>query len=90
MNLRGQPLLASLLLLSGCAAGWARPNTSPDQAHQDDFACQVEAWKVSRQSVHIDSDEFREPSRDVDTNSTMRGEQAKYCMRQKGYTFGRL
>lgn len=83
--------MGALLLLTGCAAGWVRPNTSPDQAHAEDFACEVQAWgKYPHQNVHIDSDSLREPSRDLDPNTTIRGEEQKYCMRQKGYTFQRL
>lgn len=91
MSLRRLLLVSALLLLAGCAAGWVRPGTSPAQAHQDDFACQVEAWgKYPHQNVHIDSDSLREPSKDVDANSTIRDEEQKYCMRQQGYAFQRL
>jgi len=57
--------------------------TSPDQVHADDFACEVRAWgQYPHQNVHIDSDSLREPSRDLDPNTTMRSEEQKYCMRK--------
>lgn len=40
--------------------------------------------------VHIESDNPREPARDEDSNVLLRDGQAKYCMRQKGYSFERV
>jgi hypothetical protein len=40
--------------------------------------------------VKVDVDHPREPSHDADANILLRDEDAKYCMRQKGYIFERL
>jgi hypothetical protein len=71
--------------------GWVRPNTSPHEVEQDGAACRIAAYgKYPERMVHVESDSPREPSRDEDTNSILRDEDAKYCMRQKGYAFERL
>jgi hypothetical protein len=69
---------------------WIRPNTNPDQTHQDYAECEITAYgKYPENMVHIDSQSRREPSRDVDTNTTLRDEETKYCMRQRGYVYER-
>jgi len=77
--------LLSLVAVEGCTMGWVRPNTSPDQE------CHIAAYgKYPERMVHIESDSRREPSRDEDSNSVLRDEEANYCMRQKGYSFEHL
>jgi hypothetical protein len=36
-------MLVAPSLLSGCAGGWTRPNTTETQFHQDRFACEQQA-----------------------------------------------
>jgi hypothetical protein len=77
--------------LASCSMGWVRPNTSPEQVQQDGAECRIAAYgKYPERMVHVESDNRREPSRDEDTNTTVRDEEAKYCMRQKGYAFERV
>ena len=71
--------------------GWVRPDTSPEQVEQDGAACRIAAYgKYPERMVHVESDNRREPSSDQDTNTVIREEDAKYCMRQKGYVFERV
>jgi hypothetical protein len=75
------------LLLSGCAMGWVRPGTSFEQTHDDSSYCDIESYgKYPVNIVHVDSPSAHEPY-DVDTNRILRDNEAKYCMRQKGYTY---
>jgi hypothetical protein len=67
---------------------WVRPNTTAEQTHDDSADCNIRAYgKYPERMVRIDSTSRNQPSRDEDTNSTLRDEEAKYCMRQKGYTY---
>lgn len=82
--------IVALVALWGCTMGWVRPNTSPEQLEQDGAECRIAVYgKYPERMVHVASDNHREPSRDEDTNALLRDEEAKYCMRQKGYTFAR-
>lgn len=84
-------ILAALTALSSCTMGWVKPDTSPKQAEQDGAECRIAAYgKYPERMVHFESDNPREPSRDEDTNAVLREEEAKYCMRQKGYVYGRV
>ena len=81
----------ALAALWSCTMGWVRPNTSPEQVEQDGAECRIAAYgKYPERMVHVESDNRREPSRDEDTNTLVRDEDAKYCMRQKGYAFERV
>jgi hypothetical protein len=78
------------LLLCACTMAWTRANTSPEQRHQDYAECEITAYgKYPENVAHIASDNVREPSKDVDTNETLRNEETNYCMRQRGYLFQR-
>jgi hypothetical protein len=82
--------IVSLVALCSCTMAWVRPNTSPEQVQQDGADCRIAAYgKYPERMVRIESDNPREPSRDDDTNALLRDEEAKYCMRQKGYAFER-
>jgi hypothetical protein len=83
--------LVAPVALCSCTMGWVRPNTGPEQVEQDGAECRIAAYgKYPERMVHMESDKPREPSRDEDTNALLRDEQAKYCMRQKGYAFKRV
>jgi len=80
--------LVALAALCSCTMDWVRPNTSPAQAKQDGAECRIAAYgRYPEKMVHLESDKPREPSRDEDLNALLRDEDAKYCMRQKGYAF---
>jgi hypothetical protein len=80
--------IVALVALWSCTMGWVRSNTSPEQVEQDGAECHIAAYgKYPERMVHRASDSPREPSRDEDTNALLRDEEAKYCMRQKGYAF---
>ena len=83
--------LLTVIAFSSCVMGWVRANTSPEEAERDGAACRIVAYgKYPERMVHVQSDSRREPSRDEDTNTLLREEDAKYCMRQKGYGFQRV
>lgn len=80
--------IAAPVALWSCTMTWVRPNTSPEQVKQDSAGCRIAAYgKYPERMVHVESDNRREPSRDEDTNTLLRDEEAKYCMRQRGYPF---
>lgn len=81
--------IALLLLLVGCSTGWLRPNTSVQQVQNDRTECQLSALeKYPPRIVRAHTLESGEPRFDQDASQILRGEEEKYCMRQRGYTFG--
>src|ERR1700740_535410 len=77
-------------LLAGCTMGWVRPNTTAEQTRSDNAECQISAaGKYPPNVIRAGSLRPGEPSIDTDANELLRGEEAKYCMRQRGYTYGR-
>lgn len=82
--------VTSALTLAACAMAWTRANTTPEQLHQDYAECEITAYgKHPENVVHVQSESLREPSKDVDTNETLRNEETNYCMRRRGYVYQR-
>ena len=82
---------AAAALAAGCSIGWVRPNASPEQIRNDNAECQVSAaGKYPPIIIRAGSLRPGEPSIDTDSNELLRNEEAKYCMRQKGYTYARV
>ena len=81
---------AATALLAGCTMGWVRPNTTAEQTRSDNAECQISAaGKYPPNVIRAGSLRPGEPSIDTDANELLRDEEAKYCMRQRGYTYGR-
>jgi hypothetical protein len=75
-------------LICGCAMSWVRPGSSPEQARDDNAACQISAaGHYPPNIIRAHSLSSGEPKLDQDVNALLRDEDAKFCMRQKGYTF---
>jgi hypothetical protein len=67
---------------------WVRPGSSPEQARDDNAACQISAaGHYPPNIIRAHSLSSGEPKLDQDVNALLRDEDAKFCMRQKGYTF---
>jgi hypothetical protein len=85
--MRALLLACSGLLVSGCAMGWVRPNTTRAQTHDDTSYCNTAAYgKYPTKWVRIDSTDATQPSYDEDVNEDSRAEEARSCMLQKGYS----
>lgn len=75
-------------LINGCAMSWVRPGSSPEQTRDDNAACQMSAaGNYPPNIIRAHSLSSGEPALDQDANGLLRDEDAKFCMRQKGYTF---
>ena len=83
--------IATAALVAGCAMGWVRPDTTAEQTRGDNAECQISAaGKYPPNIIRAGSLRPSEPSIDTDANELLRDEEAKYCMRQKGYTYARV
>ena len=83
-------LACVVVLTAGCTMSWVRPGTPPDQTREDSADCNIQAYgKYPERMVHVEGAGRDHPSYDEDTNTTLRDEEAKYCMRQKGYVYMR-
>lgn len=77
-------------LAAGCSMGWVRPDTTGQQTRDDNADCQIAAaGKYPPNVIRAGSLRPGEPSIDSDANGLLRDEEAKYCMRQRGYTYAR-
>ena len=82
---------AAAALLAGCSMVWVRPNTTAEQTHNDNVECEISAaGKYPPNIIRAGSLRPGEPSVDTDTNELLRNEEAKYCMRQRGYAYTRV
>ena len=80
----------AVAFLVGCTLGWVRSNTTAEQTRGDNADCQISAaGKYPPNIVKAGSLRPGEPSIDTDANELLRDEEAKYCMRQRGYTWER-
>ena len=83
--------IAAAVLVSGCSMVWVRPNTTLEQTRNDNAECQISAaGKYPPNIIRAGSLRPGEPSIDTDANELLRDEEAKYCMRQRGYTYARV
>ena len=84
-------IAAAAVLVSGCTMGWVRANTTADQTRSENADCQISATgKYPPNIIRAGSLRPGEPTIDTDANELLRNEEAKFCMRQKGYTFARV
>jgi hypothetical protein len=70
--------------------GWVRSDTTGQQTRDDNADCQISAaGRYPPNVIRAGSLRPGEPSIDTDANELLREEDAKYCMRQRGYTYAR-
>jgi hypothetical protein len=82
---------AATTLVVGCTMGWVRPSTTAQQAHSDYAECEISAaGKYPPNIIKAGSLRPGEPSIDSDANQLLRDEETKFCMRQRGYAYGRV
>jgi hypothetical protein len=82
---------AAAALVVGCTMGWTRPNTTADQTRNDNAECQISAaGRYPPNIIPARSLPTGGPSIDADANQLLRDEEAKYCVRHKGYSFARV
>ena len=82
---------AIVALLAGCTMGWVRPDASPEQVREDNVECySAAAAHYPPIIVRAHSLSSGGPALDEDANALLRENDAKFCLRQKGYVFGRV
>jgi hypothetical protein len=82
---------AATTLVAGCTMGWVRPSTTAEQTHSDYAECEISAaGKYPPNIIKAGSLRVGEPSIDSDANQLLRDEETKFCMRQRGYVYGRV
>lgn len=81
----------ALVALCGCKMDWVRPNTGTEEVEQDGAECRIAAYgKYPERMMPTTNHSPRGADSDEDSNAVLRDEEAKYCMRQKGYSFERV
>jgi hypothetical protein len=82
---------AAIAVVAGCTMGWVRSSTTAEQTRSDHAECEISAaGKYPPDIIKAGSLRRAEPSIDTDVNELLRDEEAKYCMRQRGYAYGRV
>jgi len=93
------PCLSSVIIVTGCAMGWTRPNTTETEYQQDLFACKKEVAIMYPVSMAAPSSETNcqkngnqvncttTPTQQTDVNEHARSSAGITCMRAKGYIF---